>query len=328
MIAPPRRAWIALGVAAAALGAGAPAGARIIERVVAVVNEDIILKSELDARVRPLLARLRQIPDPERRRRELARLRRQALDTMVDDLLIRQQAARLKVKVREKDLELAIKDVTRRNNLTRAQLVEALAREGMTLGEYKRRLLRPQLLRQRVINVVVRSRVSVSDAELRARYQRSLRALGVQEKVRARHIFVAVRPGASPAEVARRRRLALEILRRVKAGEDFGELARKFSQDGVTKKDGGDLGYFARGSLPAEIEEVVFAMKKGQVRGPLRSERGFHLVKLVDRKASTARPFAEVRGQLRRELVVEKLGRATRAWLKETRRKAHVEIRL
>ena len=118
------------------------------------------------------------------------------------------------------------------------------------------------------------------------------------------------------------------LLARIKSGDDFGGLAKKFSQDPVTRSDGGNLGCFPRGTLPPKIEDVVFAMKKDQVRGPLRGDNGFHLIQLLERQESSARPYKEVRAQLRQQLIAEKTQKATKAWLREVRKRAHTDIRL
>lgn len=301
---------------------------RVVERIVAVVNSDILLQSELDERVRPLTAQLRQIPDAQMRAQRLQQLRRQMLEHMIDEEIIKQEAKKLKITVSEQDLERAVKDVMRKNNLTREQLEQALQQEGKGIREYKNAILQPQLLRLRVLNVQVRSRVSVSDDEVKAFYQNNLRKLGVETKVKARHIFVAIPAVASGQVIRERKRAAQALLAKLKAGADFAAMARKHSQDSITRSDGGDLGWFGRGTLPSNVENIVFAMKKGEIKGPLRTERGFHLMQVVDRKESSARSFDEVKEELREQLYGQKLEKATKAWLTEKRKGSHVEIRI
>jgi peptidyl-prolyl cis-trans isomerase SurA len=305
-----------------------PARARVVERVVAVVNEDIILLSELEERLQPMLPQLQQIPDETSRRQRLEEVRRQMLNMMVDEELIRQEAQKLKITVTDKDLELAMADVMRKNNLTREQLEEALRQEGKDLLTYKSNILRPQLLRLRVLNVQVRSRIMVGEEEVRSSYQKNMRALGVGTKIKARHIFVGVPRGAPPRQVAERKKHAAALLDKIRGGEDFAEVARKHSEDSVTRQDGGDLGTFERGTLPADVEDVVFAMKKGEIRGPLRAERGFHVIQVVDVRDSAARSFDEAKEELREQLYMQKMEKATTAWVAEVRKKSHIEIKL
>lgn len=320
------------GLLAAALGlvllAPSVAQARVIERIIAVVNKEIILLSELRERIEPLIPQLRQLP-PSQRKPRLEQAKKQMLGQMVDQKLIEVEARKLKISVRDKDLELAIKDVMAKNNLTRAQLAEALKREGKSIQAYKQVLLRPQLLRIKVLNVQVRPRVSVSDDEVKARYAKNLRALGVETKVRARHIFLAVPANATPKQLAERRAFALKVLAQAKAqGADFAKLAKQYSNDSVTRGDGGDLGLFGRGTLPSAVEDVVFAQKKGTISGPLLTERGFHLIQVTERQESSARPYKEVRRQLKGQIFGEKMEKATKAWLSEVRKRSYVDIRL
>lgn len=301
---------------------------RVVERIVAVVNQEIVLQSELEERVRPMMQQIDQIQDESQKAQRLDQLRRQMLDMMIDEKLIVQEANKLKLTVTEADLERAVADVMEKNSLTREELEQALAQEGQTLNAYKYKIVKPQLLRLRVINVQVRSRVSVSDDEVRALYQKNMRALGVETKVRARHIFLQVPAEATPKDEARVKARAEELLARIRGGADFATLAREVSQDPVTRRDGGDLGTFARGTLPSNIEEVVFAMKKNDVRGPLRTDRGYHLVQLLEREESSARSFDEVKDELQNTLYAQKMEKATTAWLAEVRKKAHIDIRL
>jgi len=316
-------------IAAALLLCLAPyARGKVVERIVAVVNKNILLLSELNDRIGPLMPQLQRIGDPELRKQRLAQLRHQMLEHMIDEEIIKQEAQRLKITVDDKDLERAVKDVMRKNNLTREQLEQALQQEGKSIAAYKNTILRPQLLRLRVLNIQVRSRITVGDDEVKALYQSNLRKLGVETKVRARHIFIAIPADATRTQVEQRRAAARALLARLKRGADFAELARKESQDSVTRADGGDLGWFGRGTLPSNIENVVFAMKAGDIRGPLRTERGFHIIKLTDRRESSARPFDDVKEELFEELYGQKLEKATKAWLAEKRKSSHVEIKI
>ena len=307
----------------------APAAAKVVERIVAVVGNEIVLHSELEERVRPMARQLAQIKDKTMRAQRLDELRRQMLDMMIDEKLIALQGDKLKLSIEDKDLERAVADVMSKNNLTRKELEEALAQEGKTITGYKQQILKPQLLRLRVLNVQVRSRVSVSQDEIKALYQQNMRALGVETKVRARHIFVAVPEDADAAVTAKLKARAVELLRRVKQKDaDFAAVAKEASDDPVTREDGGDLRYFGRGTLPSSIEDVVFALKKGEIRGPLRTERGFHIIKLEDRKESSARSLDEVKNQLRQTIYGQKMEKSTKAWLGELRKKTHIDMRL
>lgn len=327
-----RRRWgrqgIVVAVALGALASARPAAGRVVERIVAVVNDEIILLSELEQRVAPFATQLASVPDAAQRKLRRAQLEGQVLDQLVDDKLIEQQARTHKLTVEEADLERAVQEVMRRNNLTREQLGQALAQEGQSLESYKEQLLRPQLLRLKVLNIQVRARVAVGEDELRALYQQNLRTLDAEAKVQARQILLAVPAAALPQQVASRRALAEQLAKRLASGADFAQLARQYSDDAATRAKGGDLGTLSRGTLPATVEDAVFAAKAGQLLGPLATPRGFYLLQVTQREESAARPFEEVREQLRDQLYSQKMEQATKSWLREVRKKAFVELKL
>lgn len=305
------------------------AHAEIVERVVAVVNSHILLQSELDNRLQPIIPQLQQqISDTNMRQQRLEEIRRQMLNMMIDEELIKQEAQKLKITVSERDLDLAIQDVMRKNNLTLAQLEEALRQEGKSLEDYKETMLKPQLLRLRVINIQVRSRINISDEEIRAYYQKNLRALGADARIHARHIVLAIPPDAKAPQVAERKLFALELIEKIKKGQDFAKLAKLYSHDATTREDGGDLGYFSRGgTLPPNVEDIVFKLKKGEISSPISTEKGFYIVQILDRKESSARTFDEVKDELREQIYGQKMEKATTAWLAEVRKRSYLDIK-
>ncbi len=321
-----RRSFAAICLAALAL-AGAPRGARarVVEKVAAVVGDQLVLASEVEDRVGPLMADVNRITDPDKRAARASALRREVLERLIDDELILQQAAELKLSISSEQVDASIEEIKKQNSLTDEQLREALRSQGMTMSAY-RADLRRQLLRFRVLNIAVGSRVNVSDDEVRAYYDRHMKD-GSNVQVRASHVFVAIPEGADAATVAEKQAQAQKILERAQAGEDFAKLAREASDDAATRADGGDLGYFGKDMLPKAIEELVFAMKVGEVRGPIRVDRGFHVIKLVDRKVKDPKPFDEVKEDIRMQLRQKDMERQTKIYLSELRKKTLVDIR-
>jgi parvulin-like peptidyl-prolyl isomerase len=317
--------WTAVTVVA---GSGGVGSAHVAERIVAVVGGNIILLSELDDRAKPYMGEAEREADPKAREKKKALIRREVLERMIDDELIQLQATDLKVQVTSEDIDHAVEDIKKQNNINQDQLVEALKEQGMTLQQYRQDVMKRQIVRLRVISIAVRSRVSVSDDDVKTYYEQNVRGVGADRKVRASHIFIAIPEGASVQVSEQKQALAGELVRRARAGEDFAKLAREYSEDPATRKEGGDLGWFGKGALPAAVEEIVFGMEPGDVRGPIRAERGFHVLKLVERKDESVRPFAEVKEQLRQALFQQEMEKQTRNWLQELRKKAHIDVRL
>ena len=292
---------------------------RVVERIVAVVNDDVILQSEVEDRLR-FVAAENQGANPEK-------LRREVLDHMVNERLIAQEAVTLRLEVDRMEVDRTVDEIKRQNKITQAELDEALRAQGMTMSSY-RDDLKKQLLRLKVLQIQVRSRVSVSDEDVRKAYEQNLRTTGTDVKVRLRQILVAI-PRDSPRAVrVARRAVAVKIGERVRAGEELAALAAETSDDAATRADGGDLGYVTRSALPPEVSDIVFDMRVGEIRGPIYSDLGGHIVQVLDRKASEARPFDEVKEELRRQIHQEEVEKQTRLWLVDVRRRAHVDLRL
>ena len=299
--------------------------ARVVEKIVALVGSDIILQSEVEERAAPMMADIAAISNPGQRAARASALRRQILERMVDEQLLLQEASDLKVSVSSEEIDRSIEQIKKDYNLDDTQLREELHKQGLTLATYRQNTKR-EILRYRIINIAVGSKISVSDADVQTYYERHMQAANIQ--VRASHIFLAIPEGADAATAQDKEKQAQLLLQRAQSGEDFGKLAREYSEDPATRAEGGDLGWFGKDILPKPIEELVFSMKVDQVRVPVRADRGFHVIKLVGRRAQDPKPLAEVRDQIRGQLRQREMERQTKNFLGELRKKTLVDIRM
>ncbi len=299
---------------------------RVVEKIAAVVGDEIVLLSEVEERAAPFLQEIAALPNPQQRAARASALRREVLERLVDDHLIVQQANELKLAVSSEEIDRSIEQIKKEANLTDARLLEELRKIGQTMASY-RQDTRKLLLRHKVIQIAVGSKISVSDSDVQAYYERHLRS-GANVQVRASHVFIAIPENADAAAVLEKEAIAKKVLERAKAGEDFAKLAREVSQDPATRNEGGDLGLFGRGMLPKAIEEMVFSMRVGEVRGPARADRGFHVIKLVDRKVDEVKPLADIRQDLRNQLHQKEVERQTKNFLSELRKRTLVELRM
>lgn len=311
--------------AALVLALASAARARVVEKIAAVVGDSVILGSEIEEKAAPLLAEVARMPEASKRAARAAALRREVLERLIDDELILQQATELKLTVTSEQVDASIEEIKRQNNIDDNQLQEALRGQGMSMAAY-RSDLKKQLLRFRVINIAVGSRVTISDDDVKTYYDRHMKS-GANVQVRASHIFISIPDNADGTVVAEKQAQAKKLLDRALAGEDFAKLAREASDDPATRAEGGDLGYFGKDMLPKAIEEMVFAMKPGEVRGPVRADRGFHVIKLMDRKTKDAKPLDDVKDDVRMQLRQKEMERQTKTYLAELRKKTLVDIR-
>ena len=312
-------------VFAALLTCALPAHARVVEKIAALVGDDIILMSEVEDRAAPLLAEIASIANPTERETRAVAIRREVLERLVQDQLLAQQATELKLTVSGDEIDRAIEQIKHDYGLNDAQLKDELRKQGLSMAAYRLNTKR-EILKYRVLNIAVGSKINVGDSEVQSYYDRHMKSANVQ--VRASHIFLAIPDDADNAAVLERERQAKSLLARAQQGEDFAKLAREYSEDSATRAEGGDLGFIGRDILPKPLEELVFSMQVGDVRGPVRADRGFHLIKLVDKRTKTAKPFAEVQDDIRIRLRQREMERQTKIYLGELRKKVLVDIRL
>ena len=298
--------------------------ARVVERVVAVINDDIILSTELEQYAAPQYKGAD--PDSPEGKKQWDDLKRKALEAMIDGKLVQQQAVELKLSVGPDEVDRAIQQVKDQNKLDDATFLEALKSQGFTLESY-RKTLKKQILELKVVNTAVRSRVSVGDDEVRAYYKQNERLTAGDRQSHLRQILVGVPEGASDADVERKKRVAQKVVDLARGGTRFVELAKQYSDDDSTKGQGGDLGWVGKGVLVDALDDALASMEPGDVRGPFRTDRGWVVLQLVERKAGDLKPFDEIKDQLRKQLYDQQVEKAQQSWLRELRKKAHVDIR-
>jgi parvulin-like peptidyl-prolyl isomerase len=315
------------GAAGRASAEDAPAKKKIaVERVAAVVNDSIILESEVVQRAAPDMSALDSVEDPRQRQRQWQKILQTTADEMIAEELMQQAAEENKLEVSAEEVEKAIADVKRTNKLTDKQLEQALAAQGFSIPEYKKDL-RKQILRLRAQNVLVRPRVAITDDEVKAQYEKIAGTSASTVEVKLRHILIALPDDASEDAQKEARRKAGDLVSRARAGEDFAKLAAS-SDDADSKQKGGEIGWYKRGDLPAEWEEALFTMNAGEIRGPLRGPRGMHVFQVMETKKDPVKGFDEVKEELRNQLYGEELEKQTKVWLEELRKKAHVEVKI
>jgi peptidyl-prolyl cis-trans isomerase SurA len=319
--------------------AGAPGPARsaprspnagrklVVDRVIAIVNDSIILASELEARMLPVRGEAMQIADPKERERRLSKLTSQMLDEMVNEELIVQAADAAKIEVEASEVQAALDEIKANNNLDDAGLAQVLAAQGYTLANYKQDVRR-QLLRLRAVNQLVAPKVSVTEDDIQARYNQMKRRSDAVSAVALSHILIKLPEHPTEQELAAAKAKAAQVIERLHAKEDFAKVASEVSEDDGTKATGGQLGWIQRGSVNPDWEPVVFSMDKGDVRGPVTSPQGLHVLHVTEVKHTELKPYAEMKDQISRELRRREMDKQTATWLEELRKKAYIDIKL
>jgi peptidyl-prolyl cis-trans isomerase SurA len=278
----PAFAAIACGCAALLFQAQASAQTRelatkgdLLDRVAAVVNDGVVLNSELDDQITIVSERLRaqklELPPQNV-------LRQQVLERLVLQEIQTQRAAKAGLKVPDETLNSALQDVAQRNGIPLSQLPEALQQQGIDYAAYRedvRKELTLGLLRQRD----VLQRISITPREIDQYLDKEAKMPAADMEYNVSHILIAVPQEATPAQLDEAAKRAQDVSTRAKGGEDFAKLALAYSKS-QTALEGGALGWRKGGELPTFLTDTIAKLKPGEVSDPLRTPTGFHIIRL------------------------------------------------
>jgi parvulin-like peptidyl-prolyl isomerase len=248
------------------------------------------------------------------------------LEKLIEEKLIDQEAKKSGVKVSSKEIEAAVEEVKHRNSATQEDLEKALAVEGLTLETYKKQIEK-SIQRQRLINWSVKVEEKPGERDLREFYQKNINRYRTNETYRPAQILFVIPKEATPEEIREIRKKCQNVLEKIRKGEDFGEMALLYSED-TSNRDHGDLGYFRKGELLPVFEREALRLKVGEVSGIIRTEFGFHIVKLLDRKGIVPLPFEEVIERVKADYYEGEMEKAFRQYLSTLKEKAVIEIKL
>lgn len=252
-----------------------------IDRIVAVVNDDVIVHSELQTRLRVVVAQLEGsgVPAPPR-----DVLEKQVLEQLILDRLQMQMAENTGVRVDDESLNRQIADIARQNKLSLREFRDILERDGFNFTTFREEI-RNELIKSQVQQRQVQDRVQITERDIDNYLATRDKQGGNIPEYRIGHILIAVPDGASPEELAEARDEAEDVLARLKAGANFGRTAAAES-DGRQALEGGDLGWRKGGELPTLFDPVVPKLEKGGLSDVIRSSSGFHVIKLLDMRGA------------------------------------------
>jgi len=299
---------------------------RVLDRVAATVNGDVVTLLEVVERSGEAYASARELPaGPVRDRASTDALRR-GFDMIVAEKLLESAAKQLEIEVTEEQIDAAIADIKQRNGFDDAQLDLALAQQGLDRKQFREQM-RKEIQTLSLMQYKVRSKIRVSDEDVRAYYQAHPGEFAGAEEVRVRHIFLPLPQGAPEAEVARVRKEAERALARIRAGEAFASVAKEISK-GPSADEGGDLGWVRRGTIEKALEDVAFRLKEGEVSGVLRVGPGLHLLQSVDQRLGGGRTFDAAKDEIRERLAMEQFTTYRDQYVAELRRGAAIQVRI
>ncbi|HKR78421.1 MAG TPA: peptidyl-prolyl cis-trans isomerase [Nitrospira sp.] len=299
-------------LAAASFGLIDPSlGAKVEDRIVAIVNSDLIMLSEVKRELAPERARIEKRYGGEELRRRLEMAEAMALTTMIERRLQLQEAKAKSVDVSDNEVKQAIKQLSQQG--------EKIDDKDPTATKS----VREQLVLLRVVDREVRSGVMVADPEMKRYYQEHRDRFALPEEYTLSQIFLRA-PSADDFAAAHAK--ARDIMTLIKQGESFEDLALRFS-DGPTASRGGRLGLVRQGELLPAIERGVGNLVPGGISEVIESADGLHIVRLDDKKPKQFRPYEEVRQEIQALVFQQKSEDMFHAWLADLKNKSYIEIK-
>jgi peptidyl-prolyl cis-trans isomerase SurA len=298
--------------------------AKVVEQLIAVIDGEPYTLSNLGIYAKNKLGR----PFPSGDLTQINAADRDVLEQFITDKLLDAEIKEAGVKITDDDVEQYIQQIKAKNRLSDEDLQAALAREGQTVAGY-RAAVKGELERNEIINRQVRNKVGITNEDVERYYKLNSKNYRSDERARFRHILLSLPESASPVQVEAITAKALDLHKRIRAGEDFAKLAIEFSE-GAGHADGGDIGWVKRGTLINSLEDVAFTkLSVGEVSEPFRTNMGIHIVKLEARETGNMLPLSAVAPRIKEELYAKALEERFSKWLKtDLRRKHRVDVKL
>lgn len=310
--------------------------ALVIDRIVAIVNNEIITLSEVEEDL--MSARL-GIEGPRVRGLEgskdplapgplesLDPFMRERLKIMVDKRLQLQIAKKMGISSGQEEVSGAIEDIKRKNSIkSDIEFNRALEEEHLTLERYTAGI-KDQLTLIKLINKEVRSKIVVRDEELREYYDKNRSLFALQPEIRISQILIPMPRNTSEIASEDLRRKASGLVKEIRAGGDFFNTAKRY-KDVLDGLSAADLGFFKKGDLVPPLEKAALSLELGEVSDPVETQAGIHIIRLDEKGSIRYKSFKEVAREIEEGVYQEKYNEALAIWLKEIRDGAHVEVR-
>lgn len=294
---------------------GAPAAAELVDRIVAVVNDDVILLSELEQAIIPYVERLATMGYSSDKAQQMRyKIREDILAQLIDRKLTDQEVRRLGISVTPAEIDSAIERVKEANFLTDETLREAIAQQGYTMAQYRENVS-DQILRTKLVNQEIRSRTVITSEDIKAYYESHPDEFAGKRQYHLRTILL---PHDLP-DLARRRQQVDDALA---AGTPFAEVARQYGQ----APQGGDLGEFPLSSLAASVRKAVEPLGQGQTSAWVDTEQGYQRFFVEKLRSSDSQPLEEVSARIQETLYKQFVDEKFRSWLEALRQRSYIHV--
>jgi len=289
----------------------------IIDRVVAIVNKEVITLSEL--------LEAAKLQAPEANPYLSLEKYREILWNMIDQKLIEQEANQTEIKVSDREVDEFIERFKKRNQITTSQLKEALKQQGLTWEKYREKL-REEIKRSQVISQKIHSQVSVTEKEIEEYYQSHMEDYIKPPQVKIDQIFFPFSSKVTSEEEKNLLLKAEEAWKRIRSGEDFQKIAQEYNPS--RKSYSQELDYFKKGELMEPLDKAAFKLNIGEVSDIIKTKKGYFIIQVLDRKEAEIKELSQVRKEIENKIHQEKTEKKFKEWLKVLHNKAYIEIKI
>jgi len=300
--------------------------AAIVDRIVAIVNHDVITLSELDKNVNSYMKRIEKTVPEDQLDAIEKHVRQMVLNELIDQRLITQEAKKRGLMATDRDVNDAITNIITQRKITHEKLQYEIEQLGITFDEYREEV-RAQLTKRNFLAGEIKSKITISKEEIGAYYREHRKDYEGKEAARIRQILILLPRDAADQTREKLRMRAEDILQQLRQGDSFSMLATEVSQ-GPAAKTGGDLGFVEKGLMLPDVDAAAFSLKIGEISDVIESPIGFHIIQVVDKRGEGVKPIESVREEIIGRIGDEKMENKFEEWLNEQREKAHIEVKL
>lgn len=293
---------------------------KVVDKVVARVNSKVILLSEFNNRANPILNEYEKVitgPDKEKKIKEL---KVNILNQMIDEKLLLQKAEKEKLNISDAEIDQGLDEI-RSRFANEVEFQNEISKQGLTGADFRKNV-GEQLVVIKLINQNVKSKISPpTEEEIKKYYKEHEEEMVSPEQVRVRHILIKISDESSQQDAKEKINDVYDKV--IKDPSKFSSFAEEFSE-GPSAKLGGDIGYFGKGDMVKEFEEVAFKMEVGDVSKPVKTRFGYHVIKLIGKKSSEKRTYSEVKDRLQNLLYQMKMENEYEKFLRDLRDEAKI----
>jgi len=301
---------------------GVASYAKVIDKILVAVNDEIITRSDVEKVLGPLYAELRRTYSGRELEEQMAEAKEEVINKLIEGRLLLAEAKRRGIEISNEEVDERIEEV-KNSFKTEEEFRVALAEESIVVGELEQKF-KEKMMTEAIINTEMATRISVSPSEVLQYYNDNISKFKKPRRVKAHSILIRKGKNYDDDEA---RALAEEILRRLKdSGADFANLARMYSE-GPYAENGGDMGWIEEGKLLDPIDRALLNLEKGRTSSVVETKLGFHILRVDDKKDKELREFSEVKKEIEGFLFSQKKGQKLKAWLDELKGNAYISFK-